>query len=557
MAAAPLKLLVVDDSPEDRELYRRLLRADTERSYEFLEAQLGEEGLRRCEEDAPDCVLLDYRLPDLDGVEFLSRLAPSGTAPRIPVIVLTGQGSEAVAVSAMKAGAQDYLLKGSFGADILGRSVQNAIEKVQLLQRIERRTAQLAGANEELLHEVEQRRRAEEALQKMADGLERLVQERTAELSRANRSKDEFLATVSHELRTPLNAILGWTQILRQGVVPADTHARALETIERNARWQMRLIDDILDVSRIVAGNLRLDLAPLDLAALIESAVDVVRPGAVAKGVALTLDVPGPAPISGDADRLRQVIWNVLSNAVKFTPAGGRVDVRLRSRDSAYEVSVSDTGAGIAPAFLPFVFDPFRQADASTTRRHGGLGLGLAIGRQLVELHGGHISAHSEGEGRGATFTVRLPGQQASATTAAPRVPRVPRQSRNLDGLRVLAIDDDADARELLVAVLEPHGANVVTAASADEALRSLIDLRPHVVLSDIGMPDLDGYELIRRMRALDSDEARRVPAVAVTAYAGEIDRRRALEAGFQAHVSKPIDAAQLVQLVQRLTATD
>jgi signal transduction histidine kinase len=554
MPDQPVKLLLVDDSPEDRELYRRLLRADTERTYELLEAQLGEEGLRRCQEDVPDCVLLDYRLPDVDGVEFLSRLTPPGAAPRIAVIVLTGQGSETVAVGAMKAGAQDYLLKGSFGSDVLVRAVQNAIQKVQLLQRIERRTAQLASANEELLREVEQRRRAEEALQKMAGGLERLVQERTAELSRANRLKDEFLATVSHELRTPLNAILGWTQILRRGAVPAEVHAQALETIERNARWQMRLIDDILDVSRIVAGNLRLDLGPLDLAALVESAVDVVRPAAAAKGIALHLDIPGPAPVSGDPDRLRQVIWNVLSNAVKFTPPTGRVDVRLAFNDSACEVTVSDTGAGIAPAFLPYVFDPFRQADASTTRRHGGLGLGLAIGRQLIELHGGTISVHSEGEGRGATFTVCLPRQSTGPVPPAPRASRRPGFSQDLAGTRVLAIDDDADARELLVAILEPHGAQVVTAASADEALRRIPDLRPHVVLSDIGMPDLDGYELIRRVRLLD-EVGQTVPAVAVTAYASELDRRRALAAGFQAHVSKPLDAIQLVQIIQRLTS--
>ncbi|HEY4591889.1 MAG TPA: ATP-binding protein, partial [Thermoanaerobaculia bacterium] len=428
MSEAPIRLLIVDDSPEDRELYRRLLAQDREHAYELLEAETGEEGLALARERSPDCLLLDYRLPDVDGLEFLARL-PAETL--VPVIVLTGQGSEAVAVEAMKSGAQDYLLKGSVTPDRLQHAVRNAIEKVALRRKVEERTAELAEANA--------------ALRRMYDELEELVQQRTAQLSvanedlkreirvrewaeqerarllvleqqarkqaeEANRTKDEFLATLSHELRTPLNAILGWVQVLRTGKLDAAATSRALETIERNSRAQAQLIADLLDVSRIITGKLRLDFRPVDLRRIIDAALDSVRPAADAKGIQLEVSIaPLASPVLGDADRLQQVIWNLLSNSIKFTSRGGRVEVRLREADANAVIQVSDTGIGIRPDFLPYVFDRFRQAEGSITRTHGGLGLGLSIVRHLIELHGGTAEVESEGEGKGATFTVRLP----------------------------------------------------------------------------------------------------------------------------------------------------
>jgi len=431
------RVLIVDDSPEDREVYRRFLRSDGDHAYEFAEAETGEEGLQACRTKAPDCVLLDYRLPDLDGLAFLREVGAVDGAD-IPVIVLTGQGSESVAVEAMKAGAQDYLLKNTISAPNLIRAVDNALDKAALRRDVNRRTQELSEANAELHKEVTQRKRAEEALQQMIAEQERLVAARTAELSRANRDlsieiaerrrieeeraqlllreqhanrlKDEFLATVSHELRTPLNAVLGWARVLRSTQLKPELRARALESIERNALAQARLIEDILEVSRIVTGKLRLKVRPLDLAQVIDAALDVVRPAAEAKDIRLERDVARrPWPSLGDPDRLQQIVWNLLSNAVKFTPRQGTVSIAVTQQDGWDVLVVADTGRGIDPGFLPHVFAPFRQFDASTTREQGGLGLGLAIVRQLVELHGGTVRAESEGASRGSRFIVQLP----------------------------------------------------------------------------------------------------------------------------------------------------
>jgi signal transduction histidine kinase/CheY-like chemotaxis protein len=389
-----------------------------------------------------------------------------------------------------------------------------------------------------------ERRLAEEERERL------LASERAAraDAEAANRIKDEFLATVSHELRTPLNAVLGWTRMLRAGGLDAELAERALETIERNADAQARLIDDLLDVSRIISGKVRLEMMPVDPASFVEAAVVAHLPAAEAKGVRVEASaVPGAGVVRGDPERLQQVVWNLVSNAIKFTPRGGRVEVRVARADARVEITVADTGKGIAPEFLPHVFDRFRQADATTTRRHRGLGLGLAIVRHLVELHGGEVRAESEGEGRGATFTVELPAQILAGP--APRAPAPPPAAR-LDGVRVLVVDDEADALGMLRVALEQLGAEVETAASAAEALDAFARRAPDVLVSDIGMPDVDGYELARRVRELPGERGGRVPAVALTAYARAEDRGLAKAAGYDAHVPKPVSAAELAVVI-------
>jgi signal transduction histidine kinase len=552
MSPALLRILIVDDSPEDREIYRRLLVQDTDHRYDFLETDLGEEGLRLARDEGPDCLLLDYRLPDLDGLEFLSRLKAKRLVPPVPVIVLTGQGNESVAVEAMKGGAQDYLLKGAITRQSLQRAVLNAIEKVTLQREVEERTAELARANA--------------ALQAMYGDLEVLVRQRTAELSRAkqqaeeaNRMKDEFLATLSHELRTPLNAMLGWAQVLRLGKLDPAASARALETIERNARSQAQLIADLLDVSRIITGKLRLDLQPVELRRIIEAVLDSVRPAADAKGIRLQVALdPLASPVLGDADRLQQVVWNLLSNAIKFTPQEGSVEVRLRQTPTSAEMRVSDSGVGIRPDFLPYVFDRFRQAEGSITRSHGGLGLGLSIVRHLVELHGGTVEVQSEGEGKGAAFTVHLPVRSSLSEEILPLVASERQigpwgNPALLAGLRILVVEDEADTRELLVTALEQCGAQVIAVPSAAAALEQLDSGPADVLVSDLGMPDEDGYSLIRKVRARAPGQGGSVPAAALTAYARAEDRSRVLASGFQMHLPKPIDPGDLVNMVASL----
>ncbi|HEV7893036.1 MAG TPA: PAS domain S-box protein [Pyrinomonadaceae bacterium] len=381
----------------------------------------------------------------------------------------------------------------------------------------------------------------------------------TAEES--NRLKDEFLATLSHELRTPLTAILGWASMLRDGRLDQKTFSTAVEIIERNARTQQQIIDDILDVSRIITGQLRFDAEPTDLRGVVGAAVDTVRPAATAKNITLrTTYEPGVGPVMGEPRRLQQVVWNLLLNAVKFTPIGGEVRVHLDCDAAHARVVVTDTGAGIRADFLPFVFDRFRQGDQSTTRTHGGLGLGLSIVRHMVELHGGTVRADSEGEGLGSTFTVELPllrnadfGMRNGEPLGSESAIRNP-QSAILQGLRVLVVDDEQDALDLLRTVLEKNGASVTAVASAEAAHAALAEAWPDLLLCDIGMPVEDGYQLMRRVRELESSRSGvSTPAVALTAYAGEADRALALDAGYQLHVPKPVDPGSLVTLIAEL----
>jgi signal transduction histidine kinase len=379
----------------------------------------------------------------------------------------------------------------------------------------------------------------------------------------ASRSMDEFLATVSHELRTPLTAILGWARLLRAEEVPEAKRAKAIATIERNAVIQAQLIEDLLDVSRIISGKMRLEIGPIELRSVIEAALDVVRPAADAKGVQLDAVYDGHVTdVTGDGSRLQQVAWNLLSNAVKFTPRGGRVEIRLSAAEAFVEITVTDTGQGMAAPFVDHAFERFRQADGATTRSHGGLGLGLAIVKNIVELHGGSVRASSAGIGEGSSFVVQLPVVvEQPPSVARPPSERpssrslAPASGAGLAGLRILVVEDEEDARELLIALLERAGAIVSAAASAREALAVLEREPPAVVLSDIGMPGEDGYALIRRIRALGSENIARTPAVALTAFARPEDRTRALDAGFDGHVSKPIEPRELFAAITSLAA--
>lgn len=413
---------------------------------------------------------------------------------------------------------------------------------------------------DELAKEIRQRQRVEEERTQL------LLQEQAAraEAEKLNRLKDEFISTVSHELRTPLNAILGWANILRTTKVDEARMHRALETIERNARSQSQLIDDLLDISRIITGKIRLNVRAVDLSPVIEAAIETVQPAADAKTIRLqsVLD-PAAGPVLGDSERLQQIVWNLLSNAVKFTPKGGRVQICLQRINSHVEIIVADNGQGISADFLPYVFDRFRQADNSITRSFGGLGLGLAIVRQLVELHGGTVHAESPGEGQGATFTVKLPLMPVRATNIEPeRVhPAVGGSvpfddSLRLDGLRILIVDDDADMRDLLTYTLQISGAEVINAASAKEAISILTKSSTllDILISDIGMPDEDGYALLRRVRALEPEHGGTIPAIALTAFARTQDRTAALLAGFQSHVAKPVEPAELIAVIANLT---
>jgi signal transduction histidine kinase len=469
-----------------------------------------------------DCVLLDYRLPGADGISLLRDFRTRGLG--VPVVALTGQGDEEVAVELMKAGAADYLNKNTLTSERLERSLRYAMA--------------LFRAEEErrLLLEREQHAR----MQAQA----------------ANRAKDEFLATLSHELRTPLNAILGWAQLLAGGQLEESTARRAVQIIERNTRLQAQLIDDLLDISRIVTGKLRLELKTVTIQSILDAALESSLPTAVTKRITLAREMNSPADtILCDPARMQQIIWNLLSNAIKFTPEGGEVHLTQGRQGGMLAVEISDTGVGIEPEFLPHVFDRFRQQDAATTRVHGGLGLGLSIVRHLVELHGGSIEACSDGKGRGATFVVRVPVAPVTTDDDAHDRTRIPSNGGgelpSLEGVRVLVVDNEADARGLVSAILENAGAVVTAVDCASDAFEAVRAQRPDVLLSDIGMPGEDGYSLIKRVRQLTPGAP--LPAAALTAYASASDRTQALVAGYQAHIAKPFEPTELITLVAGL----
>ncbi|QHG14693.1 response regulator [Nostoc sp. ATCC 53789] len=415
-----------------------------------------------------------------------------------------------------------------------------------------------------ILSDITERKRASALLQEQNDRLNQLMislQQQTEQAQQANRIKDEFLAVLSHELRSPLNPILGWTKILQTSQQNAAKTQYALETIERNAKLQAQLIEDLLDVSRILQGKLSLHTVPVGLTLTIKAALETVRLAAEAKSIQIeTVFEPNVGQVLGDSGRLQQVVWNLLSNAIKFTSQGGRVEVRLERIENKLEthlseytqITVSDTGMGISADFLPYVFDYFRQADGTTTRRFGGLGLGLAIVRHLVELHGGTVQAASPGVGQGATFTIKFPPIAAEklnqADTAFHNC-----SDFNLNGLQALLVDDDRDSREFIAFLLEQYGAQVTEAESAHDALSTLGQAKFDLLISDIGMPDMDGYTLIRQIRKQPSDQGGEIPAIALTAYAGEIDQQLALAAGFQQHISKPIELEVLMQAILTL----
>jgi signal transduction histidine kinase len=478
--------------------------------------------------EAPDLILSDFALPGYDGMAALS--AAKEHCPDVPFIFVSGAIGEERAIDILQRGATDYVLKNR-----LARLPSAVVRALGLAE--ERRRRQRAEAERDRLLESERLARA------------------TAES--ANRMKDEFLAVASHELRTPLNAILGWSTLLSSGEAAPELVSKGLGIIKRNALAQSRLIEDILDISRIVTGKLQLHPTHISVESIVQAAVEAVRPAATAKGVSLSVNIDVPEGINGDAERLQQVVWNLLSNAVKFTPAQGRVELIAEPSGTDVTIRVIDSGEGIEPEFLPHVFERFRQADPSATRRAGGLGLGLSIVRYLVEAHGGTTSAESAGKGQGSCFIVRLPRESrleprisdAPGPASAEHEAEVP-SGGTLRGLTVLLVEDDVDSRELVAFILRSRGAHVVSASSAQQALELLVTSSPHVVISDIGMPDMDGYSFIRRLREQPAHLGGNVPAIALTAYTREVDRRQAEAAGFQRHLAKPVSAGLLLRVV-------
>ena len=518
------RVLVVDDNPATRYSTSHVLK---NAGFQMLEATTGQEALDLVLQDV-DLVVLDVNLPDFDGLEVCRRIRADQRCCRVPVIHLSATFVKDIdQVQGFDAGANGYLV--------------HPVEPPVLVATV---SAFLRA------WKAEQDR---EAL---------LVSERAAreEAERANHFKDEFLATLSHELRTPLQAIIGWTQLLKTGDLDPEDLREGIKVIERNAQTQNQLISDLLDVARITSGKLRLDVQPVDPAAVIEAAVVAVLPAAQAREIKIHKLLDSDAgPIEGDPSRLQQVIWNLLNNAVKFTPKAGRVSIMLRRIDSHIEISVSDNGAGIDPALLPNVFERFRQGDASMTRSHGGLGLGLAIAKQLVELHGGTIAAASGGKGLGAKFTVTLPLSATRRPATAPKSPlsepisdAASNDTVDLKGVRVLVVDDDNDSRNMLTRTLQGCGAETRDLNSASEVLAVLADYQPHVLISDLGMPNQDGFELIRRIRT-GGFPASSLPAIALTGFARSEDRRRALLAGFQTHFAKPVDTRELTAAIATL----
>jgi signal transduction histidine kinase len=558
VSQAGARILIVDDLPEKLLVYRTLLE---DLDAQIVEAHSGTEALKRVLEGEFAVILLDVNMPDIDGLETATLVRRHKNGRHTPIIFITAYADEMQTARGYELGAVDYILspviapvirtKVRVFVDLYEARAALALSNQELETRVTERTGELQKSNERLQAEIAERLRAEAEREALL-AREKVLRAEAEELSRL---KDEFLATMSHELRTPLNAIFGWITLLRTRRLDEATQERALETIERNARAQKRLIEDLLDVSRIVTGKVALELVTVDPRRVVEAALETMHPAAQAKGLKIVplLDI-GAGTVRGDFARLQQIVCNLLSNAIKFTDAGGHVEVCLARRNGEVEISIADSGQGIKPEFLPLVFDRFRQEDGSISRRHGGLGLGLAIVRHLVELHAGSVDAQSAGEGKGARFIVRLPVREAnliSRVTEAPTNGIV--TAAMLMGVRLLVVDDDPGARELISGMLEGFGAQVSVAESGQAALSLLFAQRPDVLIADLGMPGMDGYALIEQVRALDPDFGGLTPAVAVTAYASPQDRLRALQAGYQNHVAKPVEAEELAIVIASL----
>ena len=525
MSTEILKVLLIEDNPGDVRLIREMFAEAKQPVFELHCVDRLTDGLARLMESHFDVILLDLSLPDSNGLNTFVTLR--GAAEEMPIVILSGLNDETTAIECVNAGAQDYLIKGEVNSHLLVRSLRYAVARGVL----EKERSQL------------------------------LARERAAraQAEAANRAKDEFLAMVSHELRTPLSAMLGWSRMLTTGKLDPDSVNRGIEAIERNARAQTQLIGDLLDISRITTGKLQLNVRPLRLDSVITNTIDAMRPTAQAKQILLHANLDTDAgSISGDPDRLQQIIWNLLSNAIKFTPAGGRVEITLERVGTHIQITVADTGQGIDAEFLPHVFERFRQADSSSTRKFGGLGLGLSIVRHLVELHGGTVQVDSPGEDQGATFTVRFPllteyEESCNNHPVEHSGDGAVTAELSLKGIRVLVVDDDTDSRAVIGEMLLQFGAEVLTAASAPDALQALELWSPDVLLSDIEMPNEDGYSLLQKIRSKDSKSGGLIPAAAITAYGRSEDRLRVLRAGYQIYLPKPVDPHELALVVASL----
>jgi signal transduction histidine kinase/DNA-binding response OmpR family regulator len=536
----------------------RILGVDNGSGYHFRCGEAGETWTAGSDSDVPqaviDTVARERRTLRLTEFDEMLRSIELSRAPRSFLAAPLHASSRVCGLV--------YLIN-KFGADEFSEADERLVVTLSTQVGIAYENAKLYSDAqrhaEELQAEIAERKLAEQEVAKL------LVSEQAAraEAEQANRTKDEFLATLSHELRTPLSAILGWTHLVRTGKLDPPQTQRAFETIERNARSQSQLIDDLLDVSRIITGKLQIELKPVELTPVVETAFEAVRPAFEAKHIDFQTVCDSPScVVLGDANRLQQVLWNLFSNAVKFTPHEGKVRVTVRRFDPAVSIIVQDSGVGIKKDFIPFIFDRFRQADGSTTRAHGGLGLGLSIVKHLVQLHQGNVEVESKGEDRGSIFKVTLP--LASAMTASKVDDAESNEldsnghqlhdSHLLEGLRVLVVDDEADTRELVTAILTRSGGQVKCSESAAEAIRDMKTWDPDVLVSDIGMPREDGYSLIKKLRRSKTKRARQIPAIALTAYATDEDRIQALSAGFQVHVAKPIEAQVLVKSIAALT---
>jgi len=547
-----INILLVDDSSANLSSLEMILQAPDRN---LVRASSGNEALKFLLHKDAAVILLDVHMPIIDGLETAALIRGRERTRNVPIIFLTAYDSagKAHVAQGYSLGAVDYITK-PVDPEALKSKVAVFVELYRKTEQIKQLYADLQCHAAALEQEIADRKRAEE---ERAEMLAR-AQAAQAKAEEANRLKDEFLATVSHELRAPLTAMLGWVPLVRGERLDKESRARALETVERNVRSQKKLVDDLLDVSSIITGNFSLDIEPTDIFYVIESAVECVRPEAEAKGVRLQKDLDPVAHMFPlDPNRFQQVIWNLVQNAVKFTPAGGAVEVRLRYLNEQAEIEVSDTGVGIAPEFLPFVFDRFRQADGSLTRKHGGLGLGLAIVRSLVEMHGGTVGVESAGEGQGSTFKITLPPPipeefpcEAPPMAEIGQAPVTPDSAPKLPGLRVLVVDDQVDMRDMLATILCLEEAEVRTADSLDEAMRIMTAWPPEIIVSDIAMPHASGYELIRRVR----ESGCNAPAIAITARASGESRPRVLAAGFQMYLPKPIEPYELVESIASLT---